>query len=140
MEYARRAALAVLDRSIPRPRQRHRSRSPTAGIARASRDGRDRCDAHPGAATAAADFGCARHRAASNCQAKPSRPASSLLTDSDTNCRSDDHLDLIAALARDQDTIRIRIRHLAISSSSTISRETGGGFITWRTPPRSPSS
>jgi len=137
MEYARRAALAVLDQLG--------SRDLVGGIAFDSQpyelgplvpvaDGRDALAMRiralrPGGGT---DFKDALDIARRNL-VEAGRPVRHiiLLTDGDTNRRSDDHLDLIAALARDDitvTTIRIGSDTGNLELLQQISHETGGEF------------
>jgi Mg-chelatase subunit ChlD len=137
MEYARRAALAVLDQlgsrdlvgAIAFDSQPYEL-GPLVPVA----DGRDalamriRALRHGGGT----DFKDALDIARRNL-VEADRPVRHiiLLTDGDTNRRSDDHLDLIAALSRDDitvTTIRIGSDTGNLELLQQISRETGGEF------------
>jgi Ca-activated chloride channel family protein len=137
MEYARRAALAVLDQlgshdlvgAIAFDSQPYEL-GPLVPVA----DGRDalamriRALRHGGGT----DFKDALDIARRNL-VEANRPVRHiiLLTDGDTNRRSDDHADLIAALARDDvtvTTIRIGSDTGNLELLQQISRETGGEF------------
>ena len=111
------------------------TRSPTSWAAGAGgREPRGARAQHPRrSATAAAPTSRRRSRSRAASSSQANRPVRHviLLTDGDTNRRSDDHQDLIADLARDEITVTaIRIGHDTgnLELLERIARETGGEF------------